>query len=138
MNRLQCLAILALSVAFPASAQQGACPPLPAGTNLQWQEKVHDGFVLCRALDGERPVLSLMLTAKPTVNLLRRNRLEEGSIGSHEVRWYQPEMAVQTGAQQRITIVELGNDRYAQVWVEAASDTELRQLLTLAQSIPLY
>jgi hypothetical protein len=44
---------------------------------------------------------------------------------------------VQTGERKRVTIVELGEDRYAQVWVDAASDDELRGLLTLAQGIAL-
>ena len=36
-----------------------------------------------------------------------------------------------------MTIVELGDDRYAQVWVDAANDAELRQLLSLAEGIAL-
>jgi hypothetical protein len=58
-------------------------------------------------------------------------------IGSHEVRWYEPEIAAQTGERKRVTIVELGDDRYAQIWVDASSDDELRQALSLAQGIAL-
>ena len=137
MNKLYCLGLLAIAWAAPASAQDTACPLLPAGSNLHWQEQVGDGFTVCRALDGERQVIGVMLTRQPTVNLRRRNREEEGSIGSHEVHWYQPEIAEQTGERKRVTVVELGEDRYAQVWVDVSSDAELRQLLSLAQGIAL-
>lgn len=139
MNKLYCLGLLLAASAFDATAQDaaGICPPLPAGSTLRWEAKTGNGFTVCRALEGERQVLGLMLTRQPTVNLLRRNREEEGTIGTHEVRWYQPEIAAQGAERRRITIVELGEDRYAQVWVDASNDAELRQLLTLAQGIAL-
>ncbi|WP_372012689.1 hypothetical protein [Pseudoxanthomonas sp. 10H] len=137
MNKLYCLGFLLAASAFDAAAQDAACPSLPAGSTLRWEAKAGDGFTVCRALDGERQVLGLMLTREPTVNLLRRNREEEGRIGTHEVHWYQPEIAAQTGERKRITIVELGEDRYAQVWVDAGNDEELRQLLAMAEGIAL-
>lgn len=133
-----CLGLLLAASAFDAAAQDAAvCPSLPPGSNLHWEAKAGAGFIVCRALDGERQVLGLMLTSQPTVNLQRRNREEEGSIGAHEVRWYQPEVAAQGAERRRITIVELGDDRYAQVWVDASSEDELQQLLSLAQGIAL-
>mgnify|MGYP003582931026 CR=1 FL=1 len=137
MNKLCCTGLLLAAATFQASAQDAACPALPSGSNLHWEQKAGTGFTVCRALDGERQVLGLMLTAQPTVNLQRRNREEEGRIGAHEVRWYQPEIAAQTGERKRVTIVELGDDRYAQVWIDATSDDELQQLLSLAQGIAL-
>ena len=130
MNKFHRLGLLAIAWATPqASAQDATCPALPAGSNLHWQQQAGNGFTVCRALDGERQVIGVMLTSSPTVNLQRRNREEEGSIGAYEVHWYQPEIAVSTGERKRVTIVELGDDRYAQVWVDAANDAELRQLL---------
>ena len=76
-HRLPLLAALAASTALaaaPAIAQDARCPPLPAGSGLHWQQQAGDGFVVCRARDGERQVLGLMLTAKPTIKPLRRNR----------------------------------------------------------------
>ncbi|MES5814742.1 hypothetical protein [Pseudoxanthomonas sp. Soil82] len=138
MNKFHLLGLLAIAWATPqASAQDATCPALPAGSNLHWQQQAGNGFTVCRALDGERQVIGVMLTSSPTVNLQRRNREEEGSIGAHEVHWYQPEIAVSTGERKRVTIVELGDDRYAQVWVDAANDAELRQLLSLAEGIAL-
>ena len=139
MNKFHLLGLLAIAWATPqASAQDATCPALPAGSNLHWQQQAGNGFTVCRALDGERQVIGVMLTSSPTVNLQRRNREEEGSIGAYEVHWYQPEIAVSTGERKRVTIVELGDDRYAQVWVDAANDAELRQLLSLAEGIALY
>ena len=138
MNKFHLLGLLAIAWATPqASAQDATCPALPAGSNLHWQQQAGNGFTVCRALDGERQVIGVMLTSSPTVNLQRRNREEEGSIGAYEVHWYQPEIAVSTGERKRVTIVELGDDRYAQVWVDAANDAELRQLLSLAEGIAL-
>ena len=138
MNKFHLLGLLAIAWATPqASAQDAICPALPAGSNLHWQQQAGNGFTVCRALDGERQVIGVMLTSSPTVNLQRRNREEEGSIGAYEVHWYQPEIAVSTGERKRVTIVELGDDRYAQVWVDAATDAELRQLLSLPEAIAL-
>ena len=138
MNKFHLLGLLAIAWATPqASAQDATCPALPAGSNLHWQQQAGNGFTVCRALDGERQVIGVMLTSSPTVNLQRRNREEEGSIGAYEVPWYQPEIAVSTGERKRVTIVELGDDRYAQVWVDAANDAELRQLLSRAEGIAL-
>ena len=138
MNKFHLLGLPAIAWATPqASAQDATCPALPAGSNPHWQQQAGNGFTVCRALDGERQVIGVMLTSSPTVNLQRRNREEEGSIGAYEVHWYQPEIAVSTGERKRVTIVELGDDRYAQVWVDAANDAELRQLLSLAEGIAL-
>ena len=86
--------------------------------------------------EGERQVLGVMLTAEPVTKLARRNREEQGRVGAHAVHWYLPDVAQDVG-RKRITVIELGEDRYAQVWVEASSDAELQQLLTLAQGIAL-
>ncbi len=103
-----CLLGLLLMAAFDAPAQDAACPALPDGSSLRWEAKAGNGFTVCRALDGERQVLGLMLTARPTVDLQRRNREEEGHVGPHEVRWYQPEIAAGNGELNRVTVVELG------------------------------
>lgn len=38
-------------------------------------------------------------------------------------------------ASRRITVVELDNDRYAQVWINANSPEELGSLISLAQQL---
>ena len=136
MKKLGCLGLL-LAASSGVAAQDVACPALPDGSSLRWEAKVGDGFTVCRALDGDRQVLGVMLTAEPTVNLLRRNRVEEGHVGLHEVRWYQPEIVAQGGERNRVTVVELGENRYAQVWIDAGSDEELQRLLALAGGLAL-
>ncbi|MBO9716532.1 MAG: hypothetical protein J7507_06910 [Pseudoxanthomonas sp.] len=132
------MGLLLAASTFDVAAQDAtACPALPDGSSLRWEAKAGDGFTVCRALEGDRQVLGVMLAAKPTVSLLRRNRVEEGHIGLHEVRWYQPEIAAQGSERKRVTVVELGEDRYAQVWIDASSDDELRQLIALAEGIAL-
>ena len=69
--------------------------------------------------EGGTQLLGVMLTPQPTVNLRRRNRVEEGMIGPHEVHWYRPEIAEPGAEEKRVTVIELGKDRYAQIWVDA-------------------
>ncbi|MET0893218.1 MAG: hypothetical protein ABWY01_06595, partial [Pseudoxanthomonas sp.] len=49
--------------------------------------------------------------------------------------WYVPQIAGSTrdvSASRRITVVKLGKDQYAQVWVDAASARDLAGLQSLA------
>ena len=138
MSKLYCLGLLAAALAADAAAQGTVCPGLPAGSNLQWDQRGGSGFTVCRAMDGERQVFGVMLTSEPTIQLLRRNRVEEGTIGGREIYWYQPEIVAQTGESKRVTVVELGKKRYAQIWVDATSEEELKTLLPLVQGIALY
>ncbi|WP_343237080.1 hypothetical protein [Xanthomonas sp. XNM01] len=130
--------VLALAgVAWNAQAQQ-TCPELPAGAPLSWEQQPGSGFLVCRAVatDG-RQVFGVMLTDKPTISPRRRNRQEEGRIGSHEMYWYEPDIAVSTGEEKRVTVIELGKDRYAQIWVDAPDPEALQRSLALAQGIAL-
>ena len=137
MKTPHCLALLAALASFPAIAQQASCPPLPAGSGLQWQRTAGDGFIVCRAMVGDRQLLGMMLTSKPTISPRRSDRREEGYIGAHPVHWHQPEIADGSGTWKRVTVVELGRRHYAQVWIDAGSEQELQRLVALAQGIAL-
>ena len=137
MNAPYCLGLLAALTAFPASAQDSACPPLPADSSLQWQRQVGDDFTVCRGLQDGTPVLGLMFTPKPTISPRRGNRREQGRIGAHEVYWHQPEIADGSGTYKRVTVIELGHKRHVQAWIDADSQEQLQQLLQSVQGIAL-
>ncbi len=117
------------------------CPSLPAASGLQWQEKSGAGFIACKAIasDGHQS-LNLMLTSRdPDLRLSRSQRAEEGRFSGKELRWYIPEVAgrdaSQIASRRRITVIELGNDQYAQVWIDATSPEELGKLQALAEKL---
>ena len=140
MNKTTIVLLLSLPLAFhaaPAAAQQ-ACPALPGGSPLRWEQQAGDGFEVCRAMDAEgRQVFGLMLTEKPTVRPQRSHRVEEGTIGRYEMYWYRPAIAQDTVLEKRITVVELDDGRYAQFWVDAEDPAQLQSALSLAQGIAL-
>lgn len=120
----------------PAFGQDG-CPALPKGTDLQWQKTDGAGLTICKAVgaDGNR-VFGVMLTSeKPNLDTSRRNRAEEASIDGQEVRWYRTEIANQPNAQDRVTVLKLGPDRYAQIWVDAPDESVVAQRLAIAQQL---
>ncbi len=132
--------LLAIAAA-PASANDNPdpCPPLPQEAGLHWQHSGSRNFTVCRAVDeGGTQLLGVMLTPQPTVNLRRRNRVEEGIIGPHEVHWYRPEIAEPGAEEKRVTVIELGKDRYAQIWVDANDPDQLRRALAVAQALALH
>lgn len=131
-----------LALSTTASAQQPAavCPSLPADSDLHWEQRADAGFIACRAVapDG-RQVLNVMLTARnPNISLPRALRQEEGNFSGEETYWYRPDLAgreATMAASRRITVVKLGKDQYAQVWINADTPDELATLRALAQQL---
>lgn len=117
------------------------CPTLPANAGLEWQQRVDATFIACKAVAADgREVLNVMLTSRdPRIRLERRLREEESAFSGEEIFWYRPDLAGQETspamASRRITVVELDNDRYAQVWINADSPEELGSLISLAQQL---
>ncbi|WP_454831608.1 hypothetical protein [Pseudoxanthomonas wuyuanensis] len=116
------------------------CPNLPANTELQWEQRLGDGFITCKAVDPDgRQVLNLMLTSRdPDIALGRPLRAEEGRFSGKELYWYRLDLggrAFPDMESRRITVVKLGKDHYAQVWINAASIQELGTLQALAQQL---
>ena len=120
-----------------------ACPTLPADAGLTWEQRVDATFITCKALtDDGRQVFNLMLTARdPKISLERRLRQEESTFSGEEMYWYQPNLGGQETlpqmASRRIAVVEYEDDRYAQVWINAASPEELASLISLARKLDM-
>ena len=122
-----------------AQAVPSSCPGLPADAGLQWETQVGEGFNVCRAMNANgQQILGMMFThKKPGVPLLRNQRQGEGSIGRYDVYWYRPTIADPDVVEKRVTVLELEDERYVQVWVEANSTEELQRSLALMRGINL-
>ncbi|MBA3929347.1 MAG: hypothetical protein C0521_07160 [Xanthomonas sp.] len=134
---------IGLSLLSAAASAQTAppCPSLPASAGLTWEQRVDATFITCKALTADgRQVLNVMLTARdPRISLERRLRQEESTFSGEEMYWYRPNLGGQETspamASRRITVVEFADDRYAQVWINAASPEELGLLISVAQQL---
>lgn len=139
MKSLYCLATLLLfSGALQAQQTATRCPALPSTSGLQWQqEKTGAGFISCKAqaADGRQSLNVLLTSRDPDLRLSRSKREESGTFSGENLDWYVPELAGRDEefmASRRITVVKLGNDQYAQVWIDAASAQDLARLQSLA------
>lgn len=133
--------LLALLLALPANllAQEGAsrCPALPSTSGLHWEERASTGFLACKARsDDGRQSLNVMLTSRdPDIRFSRSQRAESGLFSGESLHWYVPEIAGSDAgfvASRRITVVKLGKDQYAQIWIDAESADDLSRLQSMA------
>lgn len=138
--------LLAALLGLPGTvvAQQAAshCPALPSGSGLQWDERAGAGFLACKAhSDDGRQSLNVMLTSRdPDIRLSRSQREESGTFSGESLHWYVPELAGldQTYASsRRITVVKLGKNQYAQIWIDAESPEELGRLQSMASQLDI-
>lgn len=135
MNHLQSSLMLSglMAVSLGASAQQPPmthCPDLPGGSNLQWDQQQRDGYVLCRAVDGNgSDAFNLMLTSEePSLHLARALRAERAQFADKSIHWYRMDLANDSDEQaqfRRITVSKLGKQQYAQLWFNAGDQAEL-------------
>jgi hypothetical protein len=141
MKTLYLLAAL-LSLPGTVLAQQATsrCPVLPSDSGLRWDEQASVGFLACKARsdDGRQP-LNVMLTSRdPDIHLSRSQRAESGSFSGESLHWYIPELAGRDQAyvsSRRITVIKLGKNQYAQVWIDAGSPEELDRLQSMASKL---
>jgi len=143
---MKTLYLLAALLCLPgtALAQQAAshCPALPPGSGLQWDEQANTGFLACKARsDDGRHSLNVMLTTRdPDIRFSRSQRAESGIFSGEELHWYVPELAGRDetyAASRRITVVKLGKDQYAQIWIDAESPEELGRLQSMAGQLDI-
>ncbi|WDS36163.1 hypothetical protein [Pseudoxanthomonas sp.] len=134
---LVAVAGLLLSLATPLSLAQTAsgCPILPTGTNLQWEQSGSSSLVICKAFDPQGvQAFGVMLTSKEP-DKPSGAREEKGKIDGHKVRWYRSSIANRPDAKTRMAVVELDDDRYAQIWIDAPSDDVLEAAMSIARNL---
>lgn len=129
--------LLALPLAGLSQAHAaGGCPHLPADTGLVWEHRAAGDADFCRALraDGSE-AFGLYIAKKVPFKPRGGDRAESGRIDGRPIDWYRSEVAGRPNVQTRETLVELPDGRVAHIWLQAASDTGLRDSIGLAQSI---
>lgn len=132
--------LLALPVNLMAQESASRCPTLPSTSNLHWEERASTGFLACKARsDDGRQSINVMLTSRdPDMRLSRSQRAESGQFNGESLHWYVPEMAGRDEAfvaSRRITVVKLGKDQYAQIWIDAESPEQLEKLQSMASQL---
>lgn len=143
MKSASCL--VGLSVLLSASAwaqQQPSCPALPPSSGLQWNQQAGSDYLVCKATTADgRQVAGLMFTVRdPDIVLSRDRRAEKGQIGEESMHWYRLDLGGRESPEmesRRITVVELGKRRYAQIWIDAADGGELASVQSLVQSLDM-
>jgi len=138
MKTQLCLGLLAAAVLPPAAAQETACPRLPPDSGLQWQRSTSEDITVCRAMDGDRQVMGMMFTLKPTFRPRPGDVREGGNVGAYEVRWHQPEIAAGDPTHRRVAVIKLARKNHVQLWIDAADEAELWRLMAVTQGIALY
>lgn len=119
-----------------AQAAPAACPQLPASSGLTWEYKAAASTQFCRALraDGSE-AFGLYIAKDSPFKPTRGNRAEEASIDGRSVHWYRSELAGKPDVQARETVVQLPDGRVAYLWIQAASQQELGESITHANSL---
>lgn len=134
----------ALSMLVPAAMARDPlpplrCPDLPAATGLHWETRDQSRFMLCRAMDDEnRQAFGIMLTEdRPNIRLNKSHRAEAGAINGEGMYWYFPDAGGATLASRRIAVVEIGDDRYAQIWIDAPDEQRMQSLQNVVRDLAL-
>src|SRR5690554_1106813 len=130
------VAACALGMATAAQAQSPSCPQLPAGSELSWEQRGNDAFLICSAVNAAgQEVFGLSVSADSAFQPRRGNREERGVVAGQNIRWYRAEVANQPELLVRETLVELDRDRVAHIWVRRQSEDQLREGLGLVERL---
>ncbi|MCC4599486.1 hypothetical protein [Xanthomonas melonis] len=144
MKPASCLVGLSLLLAAATANAQTSpvCPPLPPASGLQWNELAGADYLVCKAVNAEgRQLVGIMLTTRdPAMALARDRRAEKGQIQQEDFYWYKLDLGgreVPGMESRRVTVVELGKRRYAQLWIDGANNDELASMQSLVQAMDL-
>ncbi|WDJ83922.1 hypothetical protein JH262_14920 [Xanthomonas campestris pv. incanae] len=144
MKSASCLVGLSLLLAAVTAHAQSApvCPPLLPASGLHWTQLAGADYLVCKATTADgRQVVGVMLTTRdPAMALARDRRAEKGQIQEEEFYWYKLDLGgreIPGMESRRVTVVELGKKRYAQLWIDGASTEELASMQSLVQNMDL-
>ncbi len=114
----------------------GPCPQLPADSGLTWTHQAAPAFDFCKAMraDGTQ-ALGVFIGEESPFEPKGSNRAEAGTIEGQPIYWYRGELAGDPNVQVRETLVELGDDRVAHIWMKARNPQELAREMALAQGL---
>lgn len=129
------LAAAGASAQSTASQSTAACPQLPAGSGLRWEQSGTAALVICKALDdGGQQAFGVMLTTKEP-DKPAGAREEKTEIDGRKARWYHTRIANRPDAQNRMAVIELEDERWAQLWIDAPSEAALQATMATVRNL---
>lgn len=130
------LAFFAVAAVHAQSMPIPGCPALPDDAGLSWSQRGNDAFLICSAVDAQgTEMFGISLSADSAFQPRRANRQERGVVAGRDIRWYRAEVGAQPDILVRETLVELGRDRVAHIWMRARSADELRRTRNLVERL---
>jgi hypothetical protein len=136
--RAWCAAAALLMIA-PALADRAAeiCPLLPPGSGLTWTYAEGSDFAVCYAAapGSKATVLGVYLGNEPNFDPTRATRVATGYVAGKEVIWYRKDSAAEEETLARQTVIALNGRYIAHVWVNAATEAQLRERLAILEHL---
>ena len=136
--RALCAAAALLLIA-PALADRAAeiCPLLPPDSGLTWSYAEGSDFAVCyaSAAGSKATVLGVYLGNEPNFDPTRATRVATGHVAGREVIWYRKDSAAEDESLARQTVIALNGRYIAHVWVNAATQAQLQQRLSILERI---
>jgi len=127
------------SASLTAQAQTTPmCPAMPPqATGLEWSMLITDSAVLCRAIDRTTRVEAFAVTMarKSPFRPDSAMRAEEGKIEGEKIWWYRTEIAGRPNELVRETLVKVGRDQVAHVFIRTENKDTLSQYQGIVQSL---
>ena len=126
------------AVAQTATQADGACPMLPSdGGGLYWTALRTVSALLCRAMRNadNREAFALTMTRKVSFRLENDMREEEGEIEGRKVWWHRSEIAGRPNEVVRETLLKLGSDRVAHIYIRSDNAAEVARYQQLVQGL---
>ena len=142
MSRLS-LRFLALpllaTLSLPALAQNASdtCPELPTeGTDLIWADMHAGNLLLCRAIDLEgKEAFAVTVSRDSPFKPQRSLREEQGQFAGAPMWWYRSEIAGRPDELVRETLLEVGQNRVAHVYIRTRDAAQLARYRQLVEGL---
>ena len=114
----------------------GPCPQLPPDSGLTWTHQAAPDFDFCKAMraDGTQ-AFGVFIGEESPFEPKGNNRAEAGTVDGQRIYWYRGQLAGDPAVLVRETLLELGGDRVAHIWMKARNPQELAREMALAQRL---
>ena len=121
------------------STAQDVCPVLPPASGFVWTHSKGPDFDVCRAsvLGSEDLAFGIYLGNHPSFRPERHDRVGKSKVAGRRVSWYRSEndAAGEEFSRQTLVVLHRRTGYVAHVWVNAASEQELADRLSILQRI---
>ncbi len=132
---MACCAWALMSLPASPARAADACPQLPSGGGLRWEQRDLPGMVFCKAIGNEGEMFSVTLGNSLPFRPVGNLQSGRGTIGGQRVRWYRGSDGFDANAVLRETVLKLGRGREAHIVVRAQSEAALEERLRLVENL---